>query len=76
MYWAGRDCGWRFLASTVDQEGWPRFNRAYQQRCATALAGEKLPEVPAPEAPPLESQALRGDAALLALRRLRKEHGL
>lgn len=76
VYWAGRDAGWRFLATTTESEGWPRFNHAYQARCAALLRGETLPPVPPPPAPALQAQPLSHDQALATLRRLRREYDL
>jgi hypothetical protein len=75
-YWAGRDCGWRFLASTAERESRPRFETAYRERCAAALGGIPLPPVPDPKVPALTAKALDTGAALEALRRLREEHGV
>lgn len=73
-YWAGRDCGWRFLATASEQESWPRFETAYRERCAAVLLGTPLAPVPEPAVPALTQKPLDSGAALEALRRLREEN--
>ena len=76
VYWAGRDCGWQFLAGASEKAGKPRFTEAYRARCAALLGGGSLPDIPAPETPTLESKALPPEAALQQLRRLREDSGI
>lgn len=76
VYWAGRDCGWSFLASTNEAQGWPVFQRRYQARCAMVLSGNTLPPVPEPPADRLAVTPLQGDAALAQIQRLREDNAL
>jgi len=76
VYWSGRDCGWQFLATAPERESWPRFRKAYQQRCAAMLNGEAPPPVPAPPAPRLTSEPLTGEAALAEVHRLREANDI
>jgi hypothetical protein len=76
VYWAGRDCGWRFLATSTESEGWPVFERHYRQRCAAVLSDRGLPPVPDPPVKALSQKALEGEAAAEAVRRLRKDNAL
>jgi hypothetical protein len=76
IYWAGHDCGWRFLATATEAEGWPVFSRCYRQRCAAALRGEALPPIPPAETAALPNKALDAEGARAALQRLREENDL
>lgn len=76
VYWAGRDCGWQFLASTNSTTALPRFTDAYRARCSALLRGEPLDAVPQPESPQLEAKALSPAEALRQLQRLRQDTGI
>jgi hypothetical protein len=76
VYWAGRDCGWRFLATAPERDSWPRFSKAYQQRCASILGGDPLPPIPDPPVPQLGSKPLTGAAAIEKLHKLRNDNDI
>lgn len=73
VYWAGRDCGWHFLATALEVRSRPRFTEHYRERCASLLRGEPLPKVPAAEQPALESKALAPKDAMKQLEALREQ---
>jgi hypothetical protein len=45
IYFAGRDTGWYFLATTPEYIAFPLFKQQYQRWCERVLAGERLPEI-------------------------------
>ena len=51
VYIAGRECGWYFLANTVESKAFPPFADIYQQYCERVVAGEEF-TVEKPEALP------------------------
>ena len=42
VYIAGRECGWYFLANTVESKAFPSFADIYQQYCKRVLSGEEF----------------------------------
>ena len=42
VYIAGRECGWHFLANTVESKAFPPFADIYQQYCERVVAGEEF----------------------------------
>lgn len=51
VYLAGRDCGWHFLANTVESKATAPFSEIYRRYCERVLAGEQF-VVEKPEALP------------------------
>ena len=51
VYIAGRECGWHFLANTVESKAFAPFAEIYQQLCERVVAGETF-VVEKPEALP------------------------
>ena len=51
VYIAGRECGWYFLANTIESKAFAPFTEIYQQYCERVLAGEEF-VVEKPEALP------------------------
>lgn len=76
VYWAGRDCGWTFLASAPEAQSWPRFQSRYGARCATVLRGDRLPPIPEPPTNRLTVTPLKGDDALAQVAKLRGDNDL
>ena len=40
VYAAGRDCGWHFLANTIESKAFAQFAETYQHYCERVIAGE------------------------------------
>jgi hypothetical protein len=76
VYWAGRDCGFSFLATNTEQAGWPVFRERYQARCSAFLDGNPCDPVPQPPADRLPAKTLDRDQALAAIERLRANNDL
>ena len=76
VYWAGNDCGWQRLRTTMAQETWPAFRAHYQARCRAALEGNPPPPVPAPPKNQLTVEPLDADRARAEIARLRAENDL
>jgi len=51
VYAAGRDCGWHYLANTIESKAFSQFAEVYQQYCERVIAGEVF-QVEPPEALP------------------------
>jgi len=51
VYQAGRDTGWKFLASEIEKRAFPKFERAYKAWCEKVIAGEEIPSPDVPELP-------------------------
>jgi hypothetical protein len=76
VYWAGRDCGWTYLATAPESASWPRFEAAYRRRCGEALGSAGLAPVPEAQTRALDSSALPPEEAAQRIRRLREENDL
>ena len=42
VYIAGRECGWHFLANSIESKAFAPFAEIYQQYCERVLSGEEL----------------------------------
>jgi hypothetical protein len=51
VYIAGRECGWHFLANTIESKAFAPFAEIYQQLCERVVSGEEF-VVEKPEALP------------------------
>lgn len=55
VYLSGRDCGWHFLANTIESKAFAPFAEVYQQYCERVLRGEEFTIEP-PQALPENSE--------------------
>ena len=72
VYAAGRDCGWHFLANTVESKAFPQFAETYQQFCARVIAGEVFTVEPPAALPETSMKRASKEQALSELDNLKQ----
>lgn len=73
VYFAGKEAGWYFLASSSEHMAFPVFKEAYQAICEKVMHGEKLPDIQQPKLEQQPSHPLSKQENKQRLQLLREE---
>lgn len=72
VYQAGKDTGWRLLASEIERKVFPIFNDEYNKWCHKVVKGEAIPEPTILELPERISKPLSKEEQFKRLDELKK----
>jgi hypothetical protein len=72
VYAAGRDCGWHFLANTIESKAFPQFSETYQQYCERVIGGEVFTVEPPAALPETSMKRASKEQALTELDNLKQ----
>ena len=72
VYAAGRDCGWHFLANTIESKAFAQFAETYQQYCERVIAGEIFTVEPPAALPETSMKRASKEQALTELDNLKQ----